>query len=123
MKDLVGYVGHDAQAAAIAKHDLYVMRADCAGIFGRPNNLAAFIALGQFDCDKIRLPDQRPAIVPQLAAPLVNMLPGDVMAAGDIGDERAVRRGFRDDPQLLRVGQSAAAFNSGQNLLPHKSPR
>jgi hypothetical protein len=122
-EDLVGNVGRDAQAAAIAKHDLYLMRAEFVGDFGRPHHLAAFIAPSQFDRDKIRPPDQRLAIVPQLTAPLINMLSGNVVAASDIRDKRAVSRGFHDDPQLLRVGPSPASFNAGQNLLPHKSPR
>jgi hypothetical protein len=45
------------------------------------------------------------------------------VAASDIRDKRAICRGFHDDPQLFRVGPSAPSFNSGQNLLPHKSPR
>jgi hypothetical protein len=56
VEDLVGNVGHDAQAAAIAKHDLYVMRADRAGVFGRPGHLVPFIARSQFDRDKTRVP-------------------------------------------------------------------
>jgi len=123
MKDFVRNVGHDAQAAAVAKHDLYPMRAHRAGIFGRPHYIAAFIAPGQFDRDKTRLPDQWLAIVPQITAPLINMLPGNVVTASNIRDERAVRTGFRDDPQLLCIGPSAPSFNSRQNLLPHKSPR
>ena len=88
-----------------------------------PTHIAAFIAPGQFDRDKTRLPDQWLAIVPQITAPLINMLPATAVPTNHIRDKRAVGRGFRDDPQFLRVGPSAPAFNSGQNLLPHKSPR
>jgi len=69
------------------------------------------------------LPDQWLAIVPQITAPLINMLPGNVVTASNIRDERAVRTGFRDDPPLLCIGPSAPSLNSRQNLLPHKSPR
>jgi hypothetical protein len=51
------------------------------------------------------------------------MLPGNSVATSNIRDKRTVNRSFLDDPQLLRVGPSAASFNSGQNLLPHGSPR
>lgn len=54
----------------------------------------------------MRLFDQRLAIVPQLTAPLLNMLPGNVVTASAIGDKRAVSPGFHDNPQLLCVGPS-----------------
>ena len=49
---------------------------------------------------------------PQFAAPLINMLPSDVVTTSNIRYDRTFSPSFHNDPQLLRIGPSAPSFHT-----------
>jgi hypothetical protein len=68
------------------------------------------------------LAPMRPHPATHLAAPLVNVLPGDVVPAGDLGYAGAVDADFGQHTQLLLVRPAPPALNPNQNRPPHRSP-
>jgi hypothetical protein len=91
VKHIVGYIGRDAYGPAIPKADFNTVLSHRISVI----TVAASKLRGQFHRQKPRRRKRKQALAPQLAPPLVNVLPSNVMPPSDIRHPTTLHLSFR----------------------------